>query len=87
MEPERFSITLRLSIAVPDAILPPPSVESCAFASSAPQTVLSALPIPSSLESPGLAVRGKPVQRDEGPPDLHLSPLHPCTAPALSSNG
>ncbi len=54
------------------------------FASSGPRTALSTLPIPGSRESPGLAVRGKPVQRDEGPPDLHLSPLHPCAAPQLT---
>ncbi|GMQ90094.1 MAG: hypothetical protein BMS9Abin10_0441 [Gammaproteobacteria bacterium] len=33
-----------------------------------------------SLGSPGLAVRGEPVQRDKGPPDLCLDPLHPFRA-------
>ncbi len=32
------------------------------------------------LASPGLAVRGEPVQRDEGPLDLRLDPLHPFRA-------
>ncbi len=34
------------------------------------------------LASPGLAVRGEPVQRGKGPPDLCLDPLHPYRAPA-----
>ncbi len=33
---------------------------------------------PASLESPGLAVRGEPVRRDDHPPDCHLCPSHPC---------
>ncbi len=32
------------------------------------------------LASPGLAVRGEPVRRDEGPLDLRLDPLHPFRA-------
>ena len=35
-----------------------------------------------SLASPELAVRGKPVQRDKGPLDLCLEPLHPYRAPS-----
>ena len=33
---------------------------------------------PASLESPGLAVRGEPVRRDDRPLDCHLCPSHPC---------
>ncbi len=35
-----------------------------------------------SLASPGLAIRGEPVQRDKGSLDLCLDPLHPSRAPA-----
>ncbi len=34
-----------------------------------------------SLASPGLAIRGEPVQRDKGPLDLCLYPLHPSRPP------
>ncbi len=31
-----------------------------------------------SLESPGLALRGSPVRRDDSSLDCHLCPAHPC---------
>ncbi|MFQ5757706.1 MAG: hypothetical protein ACE5H7_16630, partial [Acidiferrobacterales bacterium] len=34
------------------------------------------------LASPGLAVRGEPVQRGKGSLDLCLNPLHPFRAPS-----
>ncbi len=43
-------------------------------ACSAPLSLLS-------LASPGLAIRGEPVQRDKGPLDLCLDPLHPSRPP------
>ncbi len=36
---------------------------------------------PAPLESPGLAVRGEPVRRDDRPLDSHLFPSHPCAWP------
>jgi|GEM_PF-4819724 len=36
---------------------------------------------PLLLASPGLAIRGEPVQRDKGPLDLCLYPLHPARPP------
>ncbi len=40
-------------------------------------TSLSSLCSPTTLESPGLAVRGKPVRRAERPLDTRLYPAHP----------
>ena len=39
---------------------------------------LSSLSRPASLESPGLAFRGSPVQRGERSLDVRLFPPHPC---------
>ncbi len=40
---------------------------------------LSSLRYPATLESPGSAILGAPVHRDEGPLDLRLFPVHPVS--------
>ena len=41
---------------------------------------------PAPLESPGLAVRGEPVRRDDRPLDSHLFPSHPCAWPGRAES-